>query len=566
MANLRKTLVKTPLGDDVRLLRMEGEEALSRPFLFEAELLSERTTIEPSALLGKPIGIQLELPEGDVRYFHGHVAALRALGGYGRYQRHGVTLRPWLWLLTRASNCRVFQRMTVPQIVKQVCSKHGFTDVKLALTASYPQCEYRVQYRETDFAFVSRLLEQEGIYYYFRHEKDQHTLVLADGPAAHTPWPGFETVKYAGTAHDGREISVIDQWGASHEVQAGAYALDDYDFERPTTELKVRLNQPKPHAENKLELYDYPGGYLETGTGNRYAAVRLEEQHASYDRTTGSGNARGLAAGFTFTLSKHPLAKENQRHLVVEARHRIELDDYESHHGAHRGEPYRCDFVAIKSKTQFRPPRTTPRPVLAGVQSATVVGRAGEEFHTDKYGRVRVQFPWDREGKNDENSSCFIRVAQAWAGKGWGTIHVPRVGHEVLVSFLEGDPDQPVITGSVYNGKNAPPFKLSKDAVISGIKTNTVKGVGYNQLTFDDTKGAEEIVIHAQRDLNAEIENDCKFDAKQHILLTAGTELRLKVGSSEIVLTKRGIELKGMTIRVEANGVLTLRGATIVQN
>jgi type VI secretion system secreted protein VgrG len=563
--NLRKTFVDSPLGKDQLLLRrLQGREALAEPFVLDLELLSLKA-VEPERLLGKTMSVQLELPgkdgkpSGKVRCFHGHVTELGKLGDEGRYQRYSVQLRPWLWLLELSSNCRIFQRKTVPEIVKDVAAKHGFADMELKLTGSYEPLEYCVQYRESDLAFVSRLLEREGIYYYFRHEATKHTLVLADGPTAHTPQPGAETIELAKVV---REATIgddrIDTWQTAQRIRSGSYALDDYDFEKPTAELKVRLNAPKAHDKAAYERYDYPGGYTSTSAGERYARVRLQAQQASFDTVRGSGTAHGLAVGSTFNLREHPVAAYNTSHLVVETTYQVTLDAYES---SPRGtEPYRVEFVALKADVPFRPQRRTPQPVIAGLQTAKVVGPKAEEIWTDRFGRVKVQFPWDREGKFDEQSSCWIRVAQVWAGSGWGSQHIPRIGQEVVVSFLEGDPDRPLITGAVYNGNNAPPFPLPGKPEISGLKTDSTKNAtGYNELSFDDTRSAEKITIHAQRDMQSTIENDCSTQAKNKVTLEAGKQLALQAGSDALLQATGDLTVDGKKVLLTATEQLSIQ-------
>ncbi|MET0339620.1 MAG: type VI secretion system tip protein TssI/VgrG [Polyangiales bacterium] len=594
---LSKTFVKTPLPREALLLRrMEADEGLSRLFELRLDLLA-KDVLAPAAVLGETMSVQLECDDGKLRYFHGYVTELATLpGGRGRALHYRAVLRPFLWFLSRSRDCRIFQRKTASEIVRQVLRERGFSDVKVRLSAPEQRFEYRVQYRETDLDFVSRLLEQEGIYYYFEHEATKHTLVLADGPASHDPAPGYETVKYASHTHDaGRQHDRLDGWEVARRLETGAYVLDDYDFERPTAALRARLSPPGDPVMRKLEMYDYPGGYLTTDVGERYARVRLEEQHAGRERFHATGTVRGLGAGATFRLAECPRAAENGSYLVIEARYRLELQGADATPESDPSiAPFRSALTLLKSDVPYRPARRTERPCIAGVQTAKVVGKgSGTDIWTDKHGRVKVQFPWDREGKSDENSSCWLRVAQVWAGSGWGTQHVPRIGQEVLVSFLEGDPDRPIVTGSVYNGSATPPFALPDKAMVSGVKTDsTPNAVGYNELSFDDTKGKENIVLRAQRDLTAEVGRDASFtvtrdvttqvdrdvtvsvgrdlaesiarslkiDAGERVHVTAGLELRLTVGTTEIVLSPAGIELRGLIV-ADPRAALGLKAA-----
>ena len=388
-----------------------------------------------------------------------------------------MTLHPWLWFLTRTADCRIFQEMAVPEIIKQVFRDHGFTDFEEALSGDYRRWTYCVQYRETDFNFVSRLMEQEGIYYYFKHESNRHMLVLSDSVSSHDPFPGYEKIPYfPPDEHLIREKHYIHEWSISREIQPGTYALTEYDFENPKANLLVKSAIDRNHAQSKLEIFDYPGEYLTASEGDAYVRARIEELHAEYELTQGQSNARGLAVGSLFQLTDYPREDQNQEYLVVSATHEMESDAYSSGSAGGSEDVYTCSFTALSSKQQFRAERTTPKPLVQGPQTAMVVGPSGEEIHTDKFGRVKVQFHWDRYGKKDQNSSCWVRVAQLWAGTQWGGIHIPRIGQEVIVEFLEGDPDHPIITGRVYNNDNMPPYGLPANATQSGIKSRSSKG------------------------------------------------------------------------------------------
>jgi len=529
MAQLQKERtaeVTSPLGDDVLLFRrMEATEELSRLFEFELDVLSEDHEIKLDDLVGQNVTIRFNMRDDEPRYFNGYVSRFGHTGVVGTYARYQMILRPWLWFLTRTSDCRIFQDKSVPEIIKEICSENGYSDIEDGLSESYRKWTYCVQYRETDFNFLSRLMEQEGIYYYFKHEDGKHTLVLADAHSSHEPCPGYEEVSFYTTAEgDLKEADHIHEWLVEQRFQSCVYALNDFDFERPRSDMKVKTKATQGHPMADLEIYDYPGVYCEPGckaeqysprdfidNGEFYAKSRINELQASYERATGRGNARGLYAGGLFELTDCPRGDQNREWLIVSATQEMEVGEYESM-GAGGGaaeEAFSCEFEVMDSAKVFRPQRVTPKPIVQGPQTAVVVGPSGEEIWTDQYGRVKLQFHWDRYGQADENSSCWVRVAQVAAGKGWGGVQIPRIGHEVIVEFLEGDPDRPIITGAVYNGDAKPPFGLPDSGMVGGMKSNsTPGGGGYNEFSLNDTKGKEMIIVHGQYDMETTIEND----------------------------------------------------------
>lgn len=510
MQTNRSMRLHSPLGEDVLLFRrMTATEHLGRPFEFELDIYSEDHSIKFDQVLGQTMTVELELPGGGSRHFNGLVARFRHAGTHGRFALYHATLRPWLWFLTRTADCRIFQEKTAPDIIKEVFRDHGFTDIEDSLSGSYRTWEYCVQYRETDFNFVSRLMEQEGIYYYFKHEMGKHTLVLADSYSAHNSVPNYTKIPYyPPDVHDRRERDHISSWEMSQEVQPGTYVHTDFNFTRPKANLQAKSSKPRSHAHATEEIYDYPGEYTESGEGQTYARVRLEELGAQFERLDGAGNARGLAVGHLFELTNYPRSDQNREYLVVAATHVLLSDEYSATTEAPE-EPYFCSFTAMESHTPYRAPCVTPKPVVQGPQTAMVVGKAGEEIWTDQYGRVKVKFHWDRLSSGDEKSSCWIRVAQIWAGKNWGGMFIPRIGQEVIVDFLEGDPDRPIITGRVYNGDAMPPYGLPDHATRSTVKSNSSKGGGgYNEIRFEDKKGQEEFFAHAQKDMNVVVLNN----------------------------------------------------------
>ncbi|MHC6226195.1 type VI secretion system Vgr family protein [Pseudomonas sp. X10] len=508
----REIAVTSVLGADVLLFRrMSASEGLSVLSEYRIDLYSERTDLEFDDLLATPMTVSVALPKGGQRHFSGMITRFAYTGRQGRFATYHAVLRPWLWFLTRSSDCRIFQQQSVPDIVKAVFAAYTIADIDTAgLSGSYPVLEYCVQYRESDFDFVSRLLEQEGIYYFFRCSAGRHTLVLADGYGAHAPAPGYAQVRYMPAQDQAmRDSEVIYDWRMSGEVEPGAWALQDYDFEKPSANLLVKSTQARDYAQSRHECYDYPGKYRERHQGETYARHRVEARHTSHRRIEGETRARGLFPGALFTLAEHPRDDQNQQVLVLAARYELSSDTYEPTRPEDPAPVLTCSFTALSCQHEFRPPCVTSRPLVHGPQTAKVVGKQGEEIWTDQYGRVKVQFHWDREGKEDENSSCWIRVAQGWAGKRWGSLFLPRIGQEVIVSFLEGDPDRPLVTGSVYNAEVMPPYTLPEQATRSTLKSHSSKGgSGYNELRFEDKKGAEQVFIHAERNMDQRIEQD----------------------------------------------------------
>jgi type VI secretion system secreted protein VgrG len=500
--------VKSPFGDDLLFSRMNGYEELGRLYRYELELLSPKENLALDDLLGKDLTVEFDLPDDKTRYFHGFVTEFSQTGGRGRYVTYSAVVHPWFWFLTRTSDCRIFQDKTVPDIIKEVFRDLGLTDFKDSLSAEYRKWEYCVQYRETDFNFISRLMEQEGIYYFFEHEDGKHTLVLADAYGAHSPLPNYEEIPYYPPT-EMRGAEHIHDWQLSKSVRTGTCAIGAFHFIKPKANLEVTSSIVHPHDHESYEIYDYPGEYYERGEGDRYVGVRMEEIACDYERVRGDSTARGIFPGGMFDLTQYPRDDQNREYLVVSAQHSLSLGDYESSGAA--GLKYGCSFEAMYSQDPFRTARTTPKPVVQGPQTAIVVGKKGEEIWTDEYGRIKVQFHWDRYGKKDENSSCWVRVSQSWAGGQWGGMSIPRMGQEVVVDFIEGDPDRPIVTGRVYNKDNMPPYKLPDDKTKSTLKSRSSKGASadnFNEIRFEDLKDSEEIYIHAEKDHNTVIENN----------------------------------------------------------
>ncbi len=509
----RLIAVTTPLGDDVLLFhRMSVSEQLGRLFQIDLDLLSNNPEIKIQDILGQDITIRCQRPDGENRYFNGFVSHFSQAGTHGNLVVYRASLRPWFWFLTRTADCRIFQNKTVPDIIKEVFRVHGFGDFEETLSGSYRDWEYCVQYRETDFDFISRLMEKEGIYYYFKHAEGRHILVLSDSISAHETVPGYEEVPYYPPEEsEQRERDHLDDWSLNHIIQPGLFALNDFDFKKPKANLLVKSSIPREHEQAEFEIYDYPGDYLESGEGEVYVRTRIEELQAQHEQVEGKGNAAGLATGSLFKLIDYPREDQNREYLITATTYEIGPQEYESAFSTESKSIFYCSLTAIDKQQAFRTPRKTKKPIVLGPQTAVVVGKSGEEIWTDKYGRVKVQFHWDRVGEVNENSSCWIRVSHPWAGKNWGAVAIPRIGQEVIVSFLEGDPDQPIITGGVYNDNNMPPYELPANATQSGVKTRSSKGGtpdNFNEMRFEDKKGSEEVYIHAEKDQNNIVEND----------------------------------------------------------
>lgn len=516
---------ESPLGKDAFILTsFTVTEEVSRPYTLTVDLLSDKLDVDPKKLIGQPASVVLALLGEGARHFHGIVSRFSQGGQMEKLASYRVEVVPKLWLFSQRRDNRIFQRLTVPEIVQQVLKG---TDLKLQLMKSYPKREYCVQYGETSLDFVSRLMEEEGIYYYFEHAADKHTMVLADDPGAVKPCPELRAVKVDTSVDDAYDQNVIFRLEREHAVRSAKSTLWDYNFEKPTSRLQTEM----PGDDTfKLELYDYPGGFAEPDQGERLARIRLEEQEAQQQVVFASSNVRQLCAGYKVDVTDHYRKDVNGAYLLTSVRHAGSLGNIRSEG---EGARYQNEFTCIPAKTPYRPPRLTPKPVMPGTQSAVVVGPSGEEIWVDKYGRVKVQFHWDRQGKKDENSSCWMRVSSTWAGKQWGFVQLPRIGQEVLVDFLEGDPDQPIVTGRVYNADQMPPWALPDNQTQSGLKTRSSKGGGaanFNELRFEDKKGSEQVFLHAEKALDIEVEAD-----ETH---TVGHDRKKTIENDETVLVK----------------------------
>jgi type VI secretion system secreted protein VgrG len=587
----RLIALTTPLGEDVLLLAgFSGREAISRLFSFQLDLLSEKKSIDFATIIGKKVTIRVTQSDKTERYFNGIVSHFAQSGADTRFTRYQMQVVPWTWLLTRYADCKIFHNKTVQEIVEQVFKDRGLTDYTIRLNGSYSPIEYCVQYRETDFNFISRLMEQNGIFYFFQHQEESHTMVIADSASAHEPCPGQETAGYNLVSGGIDEEDVIHSWNLEQELRSGKYTLNDYNFKTPSANLIATEPSVIDVGGNSgFELFDYPGEYAVRGDGTAFAKIRMQEEEASHLVAHGSSVCRAFTSGYKFSLKDHYQDTINVSYVLTEVQHSASVAETYTMSSGGGGESYSNDFTCIPETVPFRPARLTPKPFVQGPQTAVVVGKSdasdgggsGEEIWVDKYGRVIVLFPWDRVNKY----SCWVRVSQDWAGQSWGGITIPRVGQEVLVSFLEGDPDRPIITGRVYNADQTVPYTLPDYQTRSTFKTRSSKGGGadnYNELRFEDKKGDEQVFLRGEKDFDTRMKNDIREWAgnNRSLIVTqdqmekAGGDLHSqvtgnvnqKVGQNLSLQVGQNLyEKSGMNFAHEAGQVIHLKaGMTVV--
>jgi type VI secretion system secreted protein VgrG len=594
--------ISTKAGDGAFVVqKFTGREDLGRLYEYRLELLSERADITAESLLGTNATVSMELTDAtSTRYFNGYITRFSVQGvtrtpafksnvGY----LYLVTINPGLWFLTRAASSRIFNAMSLNDIIKKQLAASPLITAENNVGTTETR-DFVVQYRETDFTFISRLMEHAGIYYYFTHDNGTHTMVLLDEASKHKPMPGLDTLTFSGSD---RTQTTLNEFVMVSEVQSGAYALGDYNYVTPNTRIASVSSAPKPHDNAGFEMFDFPADTTTSSFAETYAKVRAEENACGYQVAHGAGTERAIQVGFKVKLTDHSVEALNQEYVVIG--HSFEASNNVGGGGA---ASFDCRFEAIPAATQFRPMRTVPRPVIAGAQPALVVA----DFRTDtdtsggsdpigaNMGRVKVQFFWDRYG----GSSCWARVATPWAGKGYGFQNMPRIGEEVLVQFIEGDPDRPVVSGRVYNAENMPPFKLPASAPFTGIKTLSIDGSGnsvagkWNELRFDDTDGKEQIYLQAQNDMDTRVLKDektwigneshsyvakdtfDKFDADHHVDTTGDhnekiggalsfdvtSDIHVKSGTKFLVDAGQEVHMKaGMKVVLEAGAQISLK-------
>ena len=529
--------ITTPLGKDFLLInKLTANESLSKLFSFEVELLHDEETpgyiptiVDPQRILGQNISIDLIQRDDTTRQFNGIVSQFSQGTRHVRFSFYYATIVPEVWKLTQIHQSRIFQHKSIPDILKEVFKGY---EVGYEIQGSFKPRNYCVQYRESDFDFASRLMEEEGIYYFFEHTGGKHKMIIANTPQSHRDCPSKSEIPYFVRVGDQEDfITSIRRWNTDYRLQSGKIAFWDHHFQ--TTTNKLDAEQPSRYnigGNQKLEVYDHPGGYarkyddIDRSGGERSdvpnvfpdktntAQIAMQAMDTQHKTASGASDCSSMIAGYRFTLTRHP-AEVNGQYILTSITHEAEqnptyVTDEESE------QPYTNSFSCLShgaGAPPFRPIRKTVKPTVRGSQTAMVVGPAGEEIFTDKYGRVKVQFHWDRQGKNDADSSCWVRVGTLWAGKQWGVIHIPRIGQEVLIDFIEGDPDQPIIVGSVYNPETMPPYTLPENKTQSGVKSRSSKGGGpanFNEFRFEDKKGSEEVYLHAEKDWTIMVEND----------------------------------------------------------
>jgi type VI secretion system secreted protein VgrG len=543
--------ITTTLEDNTLLLeKFSGAETLSKPFEFHVTLLSTDFDIDLKSLLRTSATVALVLVDGTKRYFNTVIHSIMQgqedsdveggndMGiGHPAHElaTYEAILVPKLWFLSLNSDCKIFQNMSVPDIVAKVLDDAGISDYQFQTYGTYPTREYCVQYRESSLTFISRLLEEEGIFYFFAHRETKHTIIFIDKNTTGGAVPGQEIVKYSfdqeGWVAEGEEgIAMLER---IETVYTGKAALTDYNFETPNVSLLDTLGSVNEEA------FDYPGEYTTKDDGSRYSRIRLEERESVQFVLNGASRCRAFRPGYYFTLKDHYRKDTNGDYFLTSVTHEAVDSTYRNDTGV--SEYYTNVFTAIPKSVAYRPPRETPRPTVKGLQPALVVGKAGEEIWVDKYGRVKVQFYWDRQGQKNENSSCWVRVAQIWAGKNWGWMTIPRIGQEVLVDFLEGDPDRPIIVGRVYNADQMPPWTLPDNQTQSGILTRSSKGgtaENANYIQFEDKTDGEQINVWAQKDMNTTVENNDTQTVKvDRTIEVDGKHTEKIVGDTTITIT-----------------------------
>ena len=503
----RFTFAIEGLSEPIWVARFEGEEAISQLFHFQILLTCKDPNVAFADVIGKPALLTLDTSESEPRHIHGIVSRF-VLGDEGKkFTAYHATLVPSVWRLVHRHDSRIFQELTVPDIIEKVLKGAGLGggDYKLFMEGNHPVREYCVQYRESDWAFLCRLMEEEGIFYFFQHAEGQDVLMMGDGPSAHNPIVAPDTIAFKSSLGAMAHGESVSRFAYSEEVRPGKVTLSDFNFKKPSLSL---LGAEQAALDDDLEVYDYPGEYEVPADGTSLAKIRLEEWQTVRKVGEGDSGCMRFTPGYLFTLSDHSRDACNRKYLLTRVRHGGSQPQMGEAASA-GGMSYTQSFQVIPDDVPYRPARRTPRPTIKGVQTAIVVGPSGEEIYTDEHGRVKAHFHWDRLGKRDDKSSCWIRVSQVWAGPGWGAMYIPRIGQEVVVDFIEGDPDRPIIVGRVYHGANVPPYPLPAEKTKSTIKSNSSPGGGgSNELRFEDKAGSEEIYLHGQKDWNIKIEHD----------------------------------------------------------
>ena len=567
MADTRRITIETPLGDDALLLRgFTGQEGLSQLFHFHLDLISENPAIPFDRMLRQRVTLRMALADGGYRYIHGVVSRFAQSGRDTRVTHYEAEVVPWLWFLTLRQDCRIFQDQCVPDIVTTLFEELGFYDYRNALEGDFPRQDYCVQYQETDFHFISRLMEQHGVFYFFEHQRDKHTLVLANAPSVHKPCPGQPRVRYAQVVGELKHEDMITAWRMEQALRPGAYAMTDYNFESPGANLTVQAqNNGSGGGHRTYERFFYPGGYRERTQGERLVQLCMEEENTSHQLVHGESTCRAFAPGYKFDLVEHYREDINTAYVLTEVHHHASLLESYGSETAWGAGTYSNSFTCLPLRVPYRPPHQTPLPRVQGPQTAFVVGPEGEELYVDKYGRVKVQFLWDRQGQWNERSSCWLRVAQSWAGTNWGAMFLPRVGQEVIVDFLDGDPDRPIITGRVYNARAMPPFDLPRHQEWSGFMSNRLGGGGCHALVMDDR--TKRMLLQSQGDMEVLTDKDHYQMIQGTKRENVGQNVYMHIGKEIVIDVGVGLTLKaaGGFIRIDPGGI-TIQGNMVLIN
>lgn len=590
-----------PAEQELQLLSFTGHEAISELFHFNVELMSQDARIELKKLIGKKVTMGIELVDGSTKYISAHVSDFIHTGADGGVANYSAELVPWLWILSRRRDSRIFQDKTTEQIVKEVFAYYlTLADHEFRLSKPLKPISYCTQYQESDLNFVLRLLEQEGLFFTFQHSQEGHRMIISDDSSVLTQLAGQPVIRYHRASVTETDDS-ITAWSSSRRFQPTQLTLKSFDYKQPGNPHLVQLESINQQGEvGRLEVFDYEGlyGYADADEGMRKARHRLEAMEVQGKVFSGKSNCRAMEPGYYFELSQHydhdNDPQEERQFLILSVKHWGQ-NNYSSSGQA----GYQNNFTCIRRKIPFRPSLNTPRGLISGPQTAIVVGPPGEEIYTDELGRVKLQFHWDRNGEFNDESSCWVRAAQSGASGGFGSIQIPRVGDEVVVVFLDGNPDRPLIMGSLYNSTNTPPWSLPANKTQSGFLTRSMKGDGgtANFFRFEDKAGAEQIIMHAERNMDTEIELDETHDVgnnrtitvggthtetvkkdtvvqvtegsytlqvdNQFIQVAAKQHIILQVGDSSITLTPEGIEIKGKVIVTTSTDTTQITGAAV---
>ncbi|EMF07319.1 type VI secretion system Vgr family protein [Serratia marcescens] len=558
---------ETSADADLLFLVLNGEEALSSLYEFNVDVLTENGGVDIKSLLGETMTIELRQTNGlPPRFLSGIVTSIIAAGQYdinNRYYQYRVTLHPELWYLTKNKDCRIWQEKTVPEILITLLQECNIL-FETKLTWNYRVWEYCVQYQESNFDFISRLMEHEGIYYYFRHEMGRQTLVLVDSAESHVSHMGAEALPCIHVKGSGADIGIY-HWTVVDRVESALYQFDDYDFRKPHADLFQARQNPTSFSRNKSDIFEWPGRYNEHSDGEFYVRIRQEELACSQEKMSGESNALTLSPGWVTSVSRADREEDNRAYLITSAEYLFTEAPYNSTQQGALPE-YKTRFTAHPSGCHWRPARKTPWPRTYGPQTAVVVCPEGSVVRTDKYGRVKLRFHWDHHSSQGD-TSCWVRVSSAWAGAGYGAIQVPRAGEEVIVDFINGEPDRPIVTGRVYNAANMPPWELPAGATKMGVMTRSKEGMRDNgsYLVFDDAPGQESLDMHAERDMNLTAEKDLTKKIEGNEKESIGGDWTKNVNGKVLIASERDdITIKSPTqVNIEAPKYsITIKGHT----